>query len=62
MHVAAPTGELAAASLAFRYASDAVLRLIAGLMAIYGRGERSRADRALEVLRTVRRSGSSAEP
>jgi hypothetical protein len=62
MHLAATTGGLAVGSLTFRCSSDAVLRLIAGLVAIAGHDERSRADRALEVLRVVRRDGRAAKP
>ncbi len=53
-HVATVTAGIAAASLALRSSSDAVLRLVAGLVAIFGRDKRSRADRALEVIRVIR--------
>ena len=62
MHLAAITGELAAGSLTLRCGSVAVLRLIAGVVAITGHDERSRADRALEVLRIVRRGGRVTKP
>jgi hypothetical protein len=38
-----------------RYGLDAVLRLIAGVIAITARDERPRAERALDVLNALRR-------
>ena len=40
----------------FRRRGEALLRLVAGLVAILARDKRSRADRALEVLRTTVRT------
>lgn len=45
--------------LGIRFASDAVLRLVAGITAIVARDKRPRAERALEVLKTLRRDGRS---
>lgn len=39
--------------LGLRYGSGAILRLVAGLVAILAADKRSRADRALKVLRTL---------
>ena len=52
-HVAAITGGVAAGAWGFRRSTDAVLRLVAGLVAILARDKQSRADRALEVLRAI---------
>jgi hypothetical protein len=58
IHVAAYTpGVVVAACFALRYVCDAVLRLVAGLVVIFGRDERSRASRALAVLRAIPRPG-----
>jgi hypothetical protein len=38
-----------------RYGADVVLCLVAGFTAILGKDEKSRASRALDVLRTIRR-------
>jgi hypothetical protein len=54
IHVAAYTpGVVVAACFAVRYVCDAFLRLVAGLVVIFGRDERSRASRALAVLRAI---------
>jgi hypothetical protein len=52
-HVATITAGVAAASWVLRRSADAVLRLVAGSVAILARDKRSRADRALEVLRVT---------
>jgi hypothetical protein len=52
-----PVASAAALGVVLRYGSDAVLRLVAGITAIAARDERTRAQRALEVLRTLRRDG-----
>jgi len=44
-----------AVSVSCRYGSEAFLRLLAGITAIVARDERSRAERALDVLITLRR-------
>jgi hypothetical protein len=53
-----PGGVIVAVVLGVRYGSDPLLRLIAGLVAIAARDNRSRAERALAVLRTF--SGKNA--
>lgn len=57
-HVGALTGGVAASAWILRRSSDALLRLTAGLVAIFAPDKRSRADRALDVLRTVRSTNS----
>jgi hypothetical protein len=54
IHVTTVTSGVVAACLCVRYASDALLRLVAGIVAIVAR-DRSRADRALAVLRAILR-------
>jgi hypothetical protein len=55
LHVAAPTGDIIVLSWTLRRVSEAVLCLVAGLVAILGPdNSQSRADRALEVLRAMR--------
>jgi len=46
-------GGVVAATLISRYGSDALLRLVAGLVAILARDKRSRSARALDVLRVI---------
>jgi hypothetical protein len=59
-HAGAVGGIIAAIFLGLRYGSDAVLRLIAGIAAIACRdSESSRAKRALDVLRLLRRDRQS---
>jgi hypothetical protein len=59
MPVASAT-TVASVVLTLRYASDAVLRLLAGITAIFARDEkRTRAERALDVLRF---SGPNNQP
>jgi hypothetical protein len=62
-HAGAVGGIAATAILAIRYGSDAVLRLVAGITAIVAHDEkRSRAQRALDVLKTIcRRRGDPPE-
>ena len=55
-HVATITAGIAVGSLALRTGSDAVLRLVAGLVAILAKDKRSRADRALDVICAIRGS------
>jgi hypothetical protein len=52
-HVAAITAAAATGSWVLRRSADAVLRLMAGLVAILACDKRPHADRALEVLRTT---------
>jgi uncharacterized membrane protein YfcA len=52
-HAAAATGGVALGSWLLRRSSDQLLRLIAGLVAIFARDKRSRAARAIEVLRAI---------
>jgi hypothetical protein len=55
-HVAPFVGVAIAAGIVLRYGSDALLRLVAGITAIVAKdGKRSRAERALDVLRALRR-------
>lgn len=42
-------------TVSLRYGSDAVLRFVAGLVAIIARDKRSRVERALDVLKALRR-------
>ncbi len=49
------TGWVAGTAVVLRYGPEAVLRLIAGVAAIAARDKRSRAERALDVLRALRR-------
>ena len=53
-HVATIVGFAVPVCLSLRYGSDGVLRLVAGLTAILARDKRSRAKRALDVLRALR--------
>jgi hypothetical protein len=53
-HAVTATGLAAVAAIAIRHACDALLRLAAGITAILTRDKRSRADRALDVLRMLR--------
>jgi hypothetical protein len=53
-HAVTATGLAMAAAVVIRNTCDALLRLAAGLTAILTRDKRSRADRALDVLRTLR--------
>lgn len=50
------TGSLGGIAVLLRYGLDAVLRFIAGVIAISARDRRPRAERALDVLRALRRS------
>jgi hypothetical protein len=52
-HVTALTGGVAASLWVLRRSSDTLLRFIAAMVAILASDKRSRADRALEVLRTL---------
>lgn len=52
-HTAAVGGGIVLGSWLLRLSSDQMLRLIAGLVAIFARDERSRAARAIDVLRVV---------
>lgn len=49
------TGSLAGVAVLLRYGLDAVLRFIAGVIAISARDKRPQAERALDVLRALRR-------
>lgn len=49
------TGSAAGIAVLLRYGLDSALRFIAGVTAIAARDERSRAERALEVLNALRR-------
>jgi hypothetical protein len=53
-HVGALTGGGTAGFWILRRGSDAVLRLTAGLVAIFATDKRSSADRALEIVRLLR--------
>jgi hypothetical protein len=53
-HTAAPVGLAVTFAIVIRHILDAILRLIAGLVAILADDERPRADRALDVLRLLR--------
>lgn len=55
-HLATFTGEIAASSYILRRSSHALLEFIAGLVAIFAKDKRSRANRALEVLRSLQRT------
>jgi hypothetical protein len=55
-HVTTVAGLVISAALAARYLMNSVLRLVAGMVAIMAHDERSRADRALDVLRLLRRA------
>jgi hypothetical protein len=57
IHVAVYAPGVVAACFALRYVCDAALRLVAGLVVIFGRDRRSRASRALAVLRALPRPG-----
>jgi hypothetical protein len=60
---AGAVGGIAVAVLAVRYGSDAVLRLVAGITAIVAHDEKqSRAQRALEVLKTICRRRGDRPP
>jgi hypothetical protein len=53
-----PMTSVVSLGVALRYGSDAVLRLVAGITAIAARDDkRTRAQRALDVLRALRRDG-----
>jgi hypothetical protein len=56
MHLVTLVGGVAAGTWTFRLSSDILLRLIAGMVAIMAHDEKSRADRALEVLRATQKS------
>jgi hypothetical protein len=49
------TGSIAGVAVVLRYGLDAILRFIVGVIAILARDERSRAERALDVLNALRR-------
>jgi hypothetical protein len=55
IYVAAGAGLAVAIALIIGHACDAMLRLVAGITAIIVRDKRPRADRALDVLRLLRR-------
>jgi hypothetical protein len=57
-----PAASVATVGVILRYGSDAVLRLVAGITAIVAKDERPRAQRALEVLRLVRRDSHAPPP
>jgi hypothetical protein len=57
IHVAIYTGGVVVICYTVPYVCDAVLRLVAGLVVIFGRDKRSRASRALAVLRAIPRPG-----
>jgi hypothetical protein len=59
IHVAAGAGLAVTIALIIRHACDAMLRLFAGVTAILARDKRPRADRALDVLRLLRRDRST---
>jgi hypothetical protein len=52
-----PVASVASIGVILRYGPEALLRLAAGLVAIVTKDKRSRADRALDVLRALRRDG-----
>ena len=56
----APVASVLGIGLTLRYGSDAVLRLVAGITAILAK-DKARAERALKVLRALRR-GSDQPP
>jgi hypothetical protein len=53
-HAATVAGLAVPVGVILRYGPDAALRLVAGLTAILARDKRSRAKRALDVLRALR--------
>jgi hypothetical protein len=58
--LAVPVASAATLGVALRYGSDAVLRLVAGITAIVAKDDKqTRAQRALEVLRALRRDGQA---
>jgi hypothetical protein len=59
--LAVPVASVATLGVTLRYGSDAVLRLVAGITAIAAKDNRTRAERALDVLRLLRR-GSQPPP
>jgi hypothetical protein len=59
-HVAPLAGGAVAGTWTLRRSSDAVLRLVAGIVAILAHDKRSRADRALDVLRITQKSRQSS--
>jgi hypothetical protein len=56
-HVGAIAGVAVGVGAVLRYGSDGILRLVAGITAIAASDNRSRAERALDVLRLLRRNG-----
>ncbi len=58
-HVAAGGGVVLTVGVVLRYGPDAVLRLVAGFTALVAKDKRSRAQRALDVLRLLRRGDES---
>jgi hypothetical protein len=50
VHAGTIAGWIMAGAASVRYGCDPLLRLVAGLGAIFGRSDRSRTDRALDVL------------
>jgi len=60
-HIGTISGAIAATGVALRYGSDAALRLAAGITAICARDNQPRAQRALIVIRLLRRDGQQAQ-
>jgi hypothetical protein len=53
VHPVAAAGAIVASSWIFRHCGKTILQLVAGLVVIFSSDKRSRADRALDVLRTI---------
>ncbi len=58
-HVAAGGSVALTVGVVLRYGPDAVLRLVAGFTAFVAKDKRTRAQRALDVLRLLRRGDQS---
>lgn len=61
-HVAAGGSIALTAGVLLRYGPDALLRLVAGVTAIVAKDDRSRAQRALDVLKLLRRGEQPPGP
>jgi hypothetical protein len=58
-HATVVAGETVTFGVILGYGPDAALRLVAGITAIAGRDKRTRAQRALDVLRLLRRDAQA---
>jgi hypothetical protein len=61
IHLGPVAAGIAVSGWALRRSSDALLRFLAGLVAIFGRDQRSHTERALEVLYATVKGGKSPE-